>query len=209
MFKFYKFVFNNDGKYYTGNSAMDDNWPAAAYQDSYVGRGKNQGRFGNSDSLNNPAAMSGEAQSLVDASVNASGTVQNTVYTLNSFLLPALAFLKTGRSLSVRFWGTTAANANAKDILINFGATTVLSVVGSVINAGFYKGSLTVTRLSQNLFSAVAELEIGSGNVNAIGVNAAIAQSEIAAITISVQSRNTAAAAASATGQGMVGTFLN
>src|SRR5436309_2034213 len=71
---------------------------------------------------------------LSDPTANVSGTVQNTEYVLNSVTLPANAFNANGRSVQVIAWGALAANANAKNLKIYFGATAVGTVTGSTAN---------------------------------------------------------------------------
>lgn len=51
---------------------------------------------------------------------------------LKSFALPAATLSVIGmRGVRIRAWGTLANNANAKTILIKFGATTLITVTGT------------------------------------------------------------------------------
>lgn len=146
---------------------------------------------------------------LADPTTNASGTTQNTEYTLNSVTIPANSFNANGRSLEVIAWGTLAANANAKNLKIYFGGTAVATVTGSTANGKDYYVELVVVRTGASSQSAVGYLQIDTGTAGTMVVNGAVAETDTAAITIAVKSANTAAAAASATGKGMVATFGN
>lgn len=149
------------------------------------------------------------AAGLSDPTTNASGTTQNTEYTLNSVTLPANAFNANGRSLQVIAWGTLAANANAKNLKIYFGSTAVATITGSTANAKDFYIELVVVRTGSNTQSAVGYIQIDTGTAGTMAVNGALAEADSAAITIAVKSANTAAAAASGTGKGLVATFGN
>jgi hypothetical protein len=151
----------------------------------------------------------GVCGALTDSSANASGTVQNTEYTLNSVTIPANAFNKNGRSVQVEAWGTLAANANAKNLKIYFGATAVATVTGSTANGKDYCITLSVVRTGASTQSGVGNIQIDTGVAPTMTVNAALAETDTAAIVIAVKSANTAAAAASATGKGMIASFGN
>jgi hypothetical protein len=83
------------------------------------GKGTGAAQAGLGAATTSPGGVCG---ALTDSASNASGTVQNTEYTLNSVTIPANAFNKNGRSVQVEAWGTLAANANAKNLKIYFGA---------------------------------------------------------------------------------------
>jgi hypothetical protein len=146
---------------------------------------------------------------LVDQTSNASGTTQSQFYTLNSVVLPANAFNANGRSIEIATWGVTAGNANAKDLKLTFGSTTLVTTTGSTANAKAYVAYGTVVRTGASTQSGFGELQIDTGTSPAIAQSAAIAETDTATITVAMQSQNTAAAAASATGNGMVVIFSN
>jgi len=146
---------------------------------------------------------------LADPTANASGTTQNTEYTLNSVTLPANAFNANGRAVQVIAWGTLAANANAKNLKVYFGATAVATVTGSTANGKDYYVELSVVRIGASAQSAVGYIQIDTATAGTMAVNGAVAETDTSPIVISVKSANTAAAAASATGKGMVATFGN
>lgn len=145
---------------------------------------------------------------ITDTTNATSGTVQNTEYTLNSITLPASAFNATGRGLEVVAWGTLAANANAKNVKIYFGATAVATVTGSTANAKDYLISMRCLRTGSSTQSCAATITIDTGTSATFAV-AAPTETDTAAIVIAVKSANTAAAAASASGKGLLAQFLN
>lgn len=145
--------------------------------------------------------------SMNDNTQNASGTVQNTEYVLNSITLPA-NFLKGVRGVTVEWWGALAANANAKNVKFYFGATAVVTVTGSVANAKDVYGTLTVLRTGASAQTGVAQIQIDTATNPNMAKNGAIAETDTAAIVVSVKSANTAAAAASGTGFGMACSIL-
>lgn len=145
--------------------------------------------------------------SLTDNTSTVSGTVQNTEYTLNSVTIPA-NFLKGKRGISVEFWGTTAANANAKNLKIYVGATAVVTVTGSTASGKDYYGAVTLVRTGASTQTGVGTLQVDTAVASGLGVNGAIAETDTADIIVSLKTANTAAAAASATGKGASGALL-
>jgi hypothetical protein len=151
----------------------------------------------------------GLCASLTDSTSTTSGTVQSTEYVLNSITIPANAFNKNGRGLQVVAWGTLAANANAKNVKIYFGATAVATVTGSTANGKDFYVTLDIVRTGASTQSGVGTIQIDTAVAPTMTVNAAIAETDTAAIVVSVKSANTAAAAASATGKGLIASFGN
>lgn len=146
---------------------------------------------------------------LTDSTSTTSGTTQNTEYVLNTLTLKANAFNANGKAVTIRAWGTTAANANAKNLKVYFGTTAVATVTGSTASGKDYNISMTVVRTGSNTQSGVASIMIDTATSATMAVNGAIAETDSADIVITVKSANTAAAAASATGKGMVAEFTN
>lgn len=142
--------------------------------------------------------------SVCDTTNAASGTTQNTEYTLNSVTLPANTFDKAGKGVTVAGWAQLAANANAKNLKIYFGATAVATVTGSTANAKDVYYELCVVRTGASAQSAVGYIQVDTGQAGTMAINASLTESETAAIVIAFKSANTAAAAASATGKGMI-----
>lgn len=145
---------------------------------------------------------------LTDTTNATSGTVQSTEYTLNSITIPANAFNANGRALEVQAWGTTAANANAKNLKIYIGATAVATVTGSTANAKDFIVSLVCLRTGASTQSCRGSVTIDTGTSPTMAV-AATTITDTSAIVIAVKSANTAAAAASATGKGLIAHFIN
>lgn len=140
--------------------------------------------------------------SLNDNTTTASGTVQNTEYTLNSVTIPA-NFLLNARGIYVSAWGTTAANANAKNLKVYFGSTAVVTVTGSTASGKDYWAEATILRKAGNSQTGVGGIQVDTAVAFAMAVNNAIAETDTANIVVAFKSANTAAAAASATGKGM------
>lgn len=147
--------------------------------------------------------------SLNDSTSTTSGAVQNTEYTLNSVTLKASAFDANTRGIACEAWGVTAANANAKNIKMYFGATAVVTVTGSTASGKDYRGTLRVLRTGSNTQSGVGSIQVDTAVAPTMAKNASLAITDSADIVVSVKSANTAAAAASATGNGLSCTFLN
>lgn len=149
------------------------------------------------------------AASVTDSSTTTSGTTQNTEYTLNAVTLPANAFNANTRGIRCVTWGTGASNSNAKNYKFYFGGTAVATLTGTTDSAKAYVADLTVVRTGSNTQSGVAAITSDVGAPDALAATSGLAQTDTGPIVIAFKSANTAAAAASATGKGMVCTFLN
>lgn len=145
-----------------------------------------------------------QAGALVDPTSVVSGTVQNTVYTLATQTLPASFLNRATKGLLVLAFGTTAANANAKNLRIDFGGTNVCIVTGATDSAKDYLLIALVLRTANDTQIVLAQAIVAGALVVASGVIVTAAIDEDAAIAITHKSVNTAAAAASATGKGLV-----
>ena len=146
--------------------------------------------------------------SLTDTTNATSGTTQSTEYTLNSVTLPASALNTTGQGVEVTAWGTLAANANAKNVKIYLGGTAIATVTGSTANAKDYLVTLRCIRTGSSTQSCVASIMIDTATSATMAVTAAT-ETDTGAIIIALKTANTAAAAASGTGKGMLALFLN
>lgn len=131
-----------------------------------------------------------------------SGAVQSTVYTLSTVTLPALA-LGPGRGLRIRASLTLAANANAKDLAVKLGATSLCTVTGNTGNAVDVIFDIEVIRVSANVQQAWAQCLVNGALVAAASIQFEAAETESSALAVTVTSANTAAAAASATSKGL------
>lgn len=146
---------------------------------------------------------------LTDPSSTASGSTQNTEYTLNSITLPASAFNANTRGISCQAWGTGAGNANAKNYKFYFGTTAVTTLTGTTDNTKDYLAEMVVLRTGASTQSGFGTITSDIGAPDALAANAAIAETDTGAIVIAFKSANTAAAATSATGKGMSCAFIN
>lgn len=141
---------------------------------------------------------------LIDGASLASGAVQNTVYALKTVTLPANALAKSGRGLLIAAMCTTAGNANAKDITVKLGATAIATITGSTANAKDVIILVFVVRTGASTQQAFALCFVDGAIVAASSIGATAAIDETAAIDVTLNSANTAAAAASATGKALI-----
>jgi hypothetical protein len=148
-----------------------------------------------------------ESSGLVDTTSTASGTVQSTEYTLNSVTLNATDW-GAARGVRCIAIGTSAANANAKNLKFYFGATAVTTLTGTTDSGKDYLGEIVVLRSGASTQLGYGSVTSDVGAPDAFAVTTALAESESAAIVIAFKSANTAAAAASATGKGMYCNWL-
>jgi hypothetical protein len=141
---------------------------------------------------------------LIDGTSTASGTVQNTEYTLNSVTLPAGALNKNGRGAIIAALLTTAGNANNKNIKVYLGATAIATITASTANAKDVIIVVFLLRTGASTQIAAALCFVDGAIVAASSILATAAIDDTAAITVALKSANTAAAAASATGKGLL-----
>lgn len=140
----------------------------------------------------------------IDPSSTASGAVQNTEYTVNSVTLPA-NFLNSARRGFLAFAAlTTAGNANAKNIKVYLGATALLTITGSTANAKDVILVVGCLRTAADAQLAFAIALVDGALVAASTILATATEDESTALTVAVKAANTAAAAASATGKGLI-----
>jgi hypothetical protein len=128
----------------------------------------------------------------------ASGTTQSTFYPLSSITIPANALSVNGKGFDFMFAATTAANANAKDFRLHFGAATTTLVTGSTASGKPVVVFGSIYRTGAGAQVVVAEITIDTTSATVVTTAAA---DETTAWTFSLESQNTAAAAASATGK--------
>jgi len=140
-----------------------------------------------------------------DVSVNASGTVQNTFYPLNTLTAFANLLSANGAGIEFEFAGTLAANANSKDFRLVLGATNITLVTGNTGNGVPFKVYGTMYRTGVGAQIVTAEIQIANTVVGQIVQTTALDETTV--LTIVVQSQNTAAAAASATGKFAAGWY--
>lgn len=147
------------------------------------------------------AATTGQAGPLLalpaDVTGAASGTTQSTFYPLSTITVPANALSANGKGFYFMFAATTAANANAKDFRLHFGAATVTLATGSTANAKPVVVTGVVYRTAAGAQRVVAEIVIDTTPAT---INSTAAADETTAWSFALESQNTAAAAASATG---------
>jgi hypothetical protein len=122
---------------------------------------------------------------------------QSTFYALSTITIPANALSVNGKGFYFQFAATTAANANAKDFRLHFGTATVTLVTGSTANAKPVVVSGVVYRTAAGAQRVVAEAAV---DTTVATINTTATADETGAWSFALESQNTAAAAASATG---------
>ena len=141
---------------------------------------------------------------LVDpASVN-SGTTQSTDHTLNSVTLDDEMLYAVKRGLIVAAWGTTAANANSKDLKLKFGGTAVCTVSNNTGNNVDFAFVAVLVEDGVDTQRGFCWATVNGALVAAASVNFTAAIDANAAQAIITTSANDDAAAVSATGKGLV-----
>lgn len=153
------------------------------------------------------AALKGDqpvVANLSDQTSVASLLVQNTEYVLNTLSLPANAFSRTGSSMVITGWGVLAGNANAKTLKLYLGTQVLATITGNTGNAVAFTLEAIVTRTGSKTQSYHSWLSINGTYTEADGT---ATQDDTTALVIKTASINTAAAAASATGNGLVVQF--
>lgn len=144
---------------------------------------------------------------LSDVSTTTSGSVQNTRYTLNSVTVPANAFGTNGQAMTMEAWGNFAVNANNKDIFITYAAIDLI-VASTTLSGSAYYVRAVITRVGANT-QRVMTLIIAGTTVLSTSAITPIAAPDTISNVWTIQTRNTAAAATSGTGLGMLVTFAN
>lgn len=141
---------------------------------------------------------------LVDPTSTTSNTTQGTEYTLNTVTLAAALLNSAKRGLLILAMGTTAANANAKNLKVYLGSTAIATVTGATDSGKDFLVAVLVLRTGANAQIAYALPIVAGAIVTAAAIIATATETEANALAVTVKSANTAAAAASATGKGLV-----
>lgn len=105
---------------------------------------------------------------------------------LITYTLPANALSSNGKGIRVTVWGTTANNANAKTLTLNFGSTAVLTNALTVSIAGVWRIEADIFRTGASTQAYISQL-VTTGTAG-VALNdletGASAQTDTAAITI-------------------------
>ena len=147
-------------------------------------------------------------QGLIAANTVSTGNgADQTEDILQSFVLPANSLSANGKGVRVRAWGTTAANADNKQVKLYFGASVLASGVAAANNVA-WNLEIVVLRTA-----AGAQSVIGGGNFNAASVSPAYTSGtddETTALTIKCTGQDSTASSANAiVCKGMIVEFLN
>ncbi len=108
----------------------------------------------------------GKLIGVVDAQVSSAGIgngADTTDDTLFTYTLPLNSMSANSKSIRVRGWGKTAANANAKDVKLWFAGTAIADSGVLNLNNSAYTVEMEVTRIDATHVSAV-----GSWNDNGL-----------------------------------------
>lgn len=123
---------------------------------------------------------------VANINTTAVGNVGAGTDDLMTYAMPANAFSANGKGVRVTAWGSTANNANAKTITMNFGATAVLTNALTVSIAGAWRIEAEIFRTgaSTQLYSSQL-VTTGTAGVALNDVeNGTAAITDTAAITI-------------------------
>ncbi len=91
----------------------------------------------------------------LDAQVTPAGNVTTGVTTLMTYTMPANTLGKVGYNVNIEAYGTFAANAHAKQIILYFGSTVLYDSTSLVLNGGTWFLSAIVTRTSSATEQAI------------------------------------------------------
>jgi hypothetical protein len=142
---------------------------------------------------------------LIDPTSTAAGTTQSTEYAVNSLTLPKDYLSQIKRGLLLIAGGSTAANANAKNLKLYFGATAVASVAGSTASGKDFLLGALVLRTGVGAQKAIG---FSITDTAAAALISTPAEDETDDITIAAKLANTAAAASAGTGYGLAAILL-
>ena len=132
--------------------------------------------------------ISGSTATISTATVGNEGT---GVDTLMSYELPAGALGGDGKALRILAWGTTANNANTKQIILLFGATAIVSSPAENYTNEKWWFEAFVVRTSATAQEAFGWTMTGGNNVRATG-STTPAETMSGAITIKLTGEATA-----------------
>jgi hypothetical protein len=133
-------------------------------------------------SPSNPGAWYRVAGVLYPLSATASSSTAGAV--TSTFILPAYSLQYVGDAVTVRIFGTTAANGNTKAVLFKFG-TASITLFSAAANAKDYYADIQIVKTAAN-----AQTINVAGYANAAifnGLSTTTTQTDTAAIAIAVQ----------------------
>lgn len=141
--------------------------------------------------------------SLIDPTTVVGAVTQNTDNLLNSVSLDDEMLALRGRGLMIVAYGSTAANANTKDIKLFLGATAIATFTDSTANAKDWAFLVFLLRTGIDTQSGFVIGLIDGAAVAATSVNFTGTEDANVAITIKTTGNNNSAAASAATGKGL------
>lgn len=98
------------------------------------------------------------AGGTLSATSTAVGNVGAGTDDLITYAMPANTLTASGRGLRIRAWGTTANNANAKTVTLNWGSQVIMTQALTTSLAGTWRIDATVLRTGSSTQDVFAEL---------------------------------------------------
>jgi hypothetical protein len=149
------------------------------------------------------------AGAFIDPSTTVGAALQNVDNVVNSVTLPlATLFDQVKRGILFAAYGTLAANANAKDIKVKLGVTTICVITDNIGNAVDYAFVGVILRTGVDAQSGFALALVNGALVAASSINFTATEDDGADKALTVTANNNAAAASAATGKGLVAQLL-
>lgn len=124
--------------------------------------------------------VSGSLNAQTGAVATAAGTSEQI---LQQFSVPANTLSAAGQTLTIRCWGTTAANANNKTRKLYFGAS-VITTATEAANAAGWDLSLTVMRTGAATQAVVGRGQAGTAGATSIAVYQVAGTDNLAAANV-------------------------
>lgn len=144
------------------------------------------------------------AGALVDPTAVVGATTQNTDNVLNTVTLPDELLAQPGRGLLIAAFGTTAANANTKDIKLFLGDDAIGAHTDSTASGKDWQFLAVLFRVSADVQIGFCWTVIDGALTSATSINFTADQDENATIVVKTTGNNNSAAASAATGKGLV-----
>ena len=127
------------------------------------------------------APVAGGVLTLISTAV---GNVDAGTDDLITYSLPASSLVAAGRGIRIKAWGTTANNANAKTLTLDFGSQVISTQAMTVNEANVWEMTAVVARTGASTQDIFARLDQLTGTALRKGTITAGTQTETGAIVI-------------------------
>lgn len=144
------------------------------------------------------------AGSIVDATTVVGASLQNTDNQLNAVTLDDELVALRGRGVLVAGWGTTAANANAKDLKLVLGTTTICSITDATDSAKDFMIAAVMVLDGVDSQRGYCTMLIDGLVISSSTKTFTATEDVNVAVTLKTTGNNNAAAASAASGKGLV-----